>query len=77
MMAPDEVREIMHDELVPVRIELGDLRKLMTGNGKPHCGLIVRMDRVERSLMVIVWMGSVLVTAMAAAGAWRILFPGA
>ena len=77
MMEPDEVRQIIHDELVPVGIELRDLHKLMTGNGKPHCGFIVRMDRVERSLKVIVWMGSVLVTSLAAAGAWRILFPGA
>lgn len=54
-MTPDDLREIVRAELEPVRKQISDLSHLITGNGTPERGIIIRVDRLEQSHHVMSW----------------------
>jgi len=45
----DKLREILREELKPLRMEIRETKNLITGNGTPERGLTVRVDRLEQS----------------------------
>ncbi len=48
-MSEELIRKALREELAPLRQEIEQTRKLLTGNGNPEKGLIVRVDRIEQS----------------------------
>ena len=41
---------VLHDELLKqIRSDIGDIKHLLTGDGTPDKGIIVRLDRLEQS----------------------------
>lgn len=59
-----------HTELQQVILEkLEKIEKLLTGNGKPSDGMIVRLDRVERGQKIIKWVVGAAIVSLLTAGA--------
>ena len=54
-MTPDDLRGIIRDELEPVREQIANLSHLITGNGTPERGIVIRVDRLEQSHHAMSW----------------------
>lgn len=50
----------MSDKGVSERLE--DLEVLMTGNGSPEKGVVLRLDRIEQRLRLLYWIGGIVAT---------------
>lgn len=48
-MNDNELRQIIREELSPVHEAINRNRELLTGNGSPSKGVVVRLDRLEQS----------------------------
>lgn len=48
-MSDESIRQILREELEPLRLEIKSTKELLTGNGTPEKGIIVRVDRIEQS----------------------------
>lgn len=62
MIDPDAIRTIFHEELSkelgPIHEQLKAQNRLLTGDGNPAEGMIVRVDRIEQKMAMhskIVW----------------------
>jgi len=68
--------ERMRNGRVTIGERLQRIESLLTGNGLPERGIIVRLDRVEQSLAALKWMVRVVLGGMLAAaggGLWALL----
>ena len=45
----ESFRDILKEELQPLRDEIKSTKDLLTGNGTPEKGIIVRVDRIEQT----------------------------
>ncbi len=63
-MTSQDLREIIRDELEPVRKQITDLSHLITGNGTPERGIVVRVDRLEQSHHTMSWVQKAIAGAI-------------
>ena len=63
-MTPDDLREILRNELEPVRKQITELSHLITGNGTPERGIIIRVDRLEQSHHAMNWLQKAIAGAV-------------
>lgn len=72
-MDAEDVKQIVKDEMEDAVKLLSHIHLLLAGNGEPRKGMIVRMDRLEGSVKLMAWVGSVIITALAVAGASKLI----
>lgn len=64
MPESDPLRQIIREELRPLRDEQALLRQLLTGNSHPETGIVVRLDRIEQAEARRVWIIRATVAAV-------------
>ena len=52
------------EECIYIRKRLDDIHSILTGNGNPQSGLVVRVDRVEQSTAAARWFLGVVIIAL-------------
>jgi len=57
-MAPEELKVVVSEAIEPLREDVKLIKHLLTGNGAPEKGVLMRMDRleqIEKSRAKAVW----------------------
>lgn len=62
MMPQAELLTLIHEQVKEIKL-------ILTGNGTPQNGVVVRLDRVERTQRIYRWIVTASVSALLLAGA--------
>ena len=72
-MCPDDLKQAIADAIRPMREDVKLVKHLLTGNGEPEKGVVLRLDRLEqteKSRGKVIW--TAITTAVGSAVAWAV-----